>query len=235
VATKIICKSCQAHNDLGRMFCSGCGQRLDFSPGSLSGSGGGGDVAGKARRALVVVAVFGLLAVVALALWTPVVPAAAGLESGVRSVPQKFKGLQIAVQGKRSASASFTEQELNGFLAAKARELKLARLQVDLRPGEFEVVAVKRFVDKPATAGEPEKAPLPFGLAWSLSGTMESGKPKARSARLGHLPLPGPLAGAALEWFRRLADRAAPDAASFRPAVKSVQLEADRAVVSVGG
>ena len=73
----VICKNCGNHNDLGRIFCTKCGKRLELKAPDVEDAirkGEGGFPVGKIVTALIVVLV---VAGVGLAFWPmPAAPAA---------------------------------------------------------------------------------------------------------------------------------------------------------------
>ena len=231
MSTKIVCKGCGQRNDLGRVFCGGCGKRLDLSSTSLAelGDHSASGVSGLVRKCCVALLLLAVVGTAGLILWPQPARDKPGLPSGARSVPLKLEGLKIAVEGQRSAAATFAEAEINGYLAAWGRDHKLSSLTVDLQPGQFDALAVWPLA--PALLG---RGRVRLQLSLFLCGSFQGRGLAVRSARLGHLPLPGVCAALAVKWFSGLAVAAVGQPEVAR-AVREVRLEAHSVVVKVGG
>ncbi len=203
MAIKIQCSSCGFQNDLGRVFCGQCGQKLDLHDTSMDDLEERREFdVGKWIRWGLSIVVLGSVAVVAgLALW-PAKPAPVYFEAaGARQVSVKLSAILKALSYNRDMRLDFQEAELNGFLAERARVRHLKTLTVDLKPGSFELCASLAWAP-PTNVSFLAKIKIPVSM--SLSGGFQGGVLIPGKARIGHLPLPGKAAVLSTGFFAGL-------------------------------
>jgi hypothetical protein len=198
-----ICPRCRRPNPLSQVFCSQCGAKLD-----LSGVRSDDFVQrpGAAIRRIVWVILrglfqLGLVAVLALMLW-PAAPAGARGGSAKKEQAQdSINLLHSAVQNNLKRLVTINESEVNAYLASLGkrrassergsyRKKQGVRLPVDVANMNFREDRVTVLVV--ASMG-------PFALSYEVTGAPEANGENfsfdVAGARVGHLPLPGPLSG----------------------------------------
>lgn len=187
----LTCNSCGADNDLGRVFCTGCGAKLDLSQMS---SGEITDMGNQARvlsywPIAIGVVVLIVLAIAGLALW----PQADVLgEQGARSDAGVVKG-QISFLKRMKPGASLgpsiKEKNLNAYLQNYvARDLGLSSLSASLLGGKMKVRSVRIY--GPFGSGAMKKT---ISVSIDLDCAVEANSLVVKAGAIGHLPLPGPL------------------------------------------
>ena len=190
MAIKIQCATCGFQNELGRIFCAQCGQKLDLHDTSMEDLDDRREFElGKwIRWGLASVVLLGGSALLALVFWavppTPVFMDAAGS----RQVPIKVEAILRALSYNKAMTLDFQEGELNGFLAERAKVRHLKTLTIDLKPGTFELYS--SFTWTPAT-NPAFLAKVKLPVTMSLKGGFQGGVFMPESGRLGHLPLLG--------------------------------------------
>lgn len=236
MAIKIECSLCGFQNDLGRVFCASCATKLDLRATSAN------DLRSLERRqglpswARLLVAgalVGGLLAIAGLACWPGTLPGVLYDKGGGVQVPIKAKAVLAAVSYKRSVSLTLTEGELNGYLADRARSKKFSLLAVDLKPGAFDLYLVDNLT-LPAVATNVAwlaRARLPVSM--SMRGSFKDGLLGVETARLGHLPLLGPVKSLVVKRFEGIFADIVREK-RFTSSLKSVALEEAKADLVLG-
>ena len=122
----LICPKCSHDNELGRMFCHKCGERLDLSrikPPSAEEKKRRQFERGAKRtiRILVNVVVLGLLIlVIALICATPVVPPVQSSNKDLVTSDAKRMELERLGKGQKTGQVVITEGQLNAFLSQRA-------------------------------------------------------------------------------------------------------------------
>jgi hypothetical protein len=227
VAIRIECKQCGFKNDLGKVFCAQCGKRLDLDHTSLE------QLADRAefdwvrftRNLVSVVFVVILVAGVVFAL-SPRIPAGIKADpAGAQIVTQKARWLKSAARQRATVSALFQEADLNGFLAQRRQAQDLKNLWIDVRPGEFELGAVRRIT--------PTNTPVALTISFGLTAAFEQNRLVVRQGQLGHIPLPGPAAGLTQKWFAEIFSDVITET-NLIAAIKNVRFDQDQAEVYVG-
>ena len=137
--------------------------------------------------------------VVGLALWPMPHVNLALDEAGASQVPLKTRAVKKALMARRSVSVEFSETELNGYLAGRARARKLNALTVALKPGTFELQTWMTWHSPFTNIAWLAKAGIP--LSCGLTGSFEGGRLTVTRGRVGHLPLIGPTAGITASFF----------------------------------
>lgn len=188
----IKCMACSRMNPLGRLFCVGCGERLDtknivdvplVSP------------AKRITRLVRLLVLLGLLLAL-LQMIRPVAPMGRqGAPDAHSLLLYQLETLRQAVLNKRSMEMAFTEASINGYLHhlltnSPSREssgpvkAEVQDVRVQLLPGQVVVVMTSSlgpFTISYETQGQPRVAAEGFVF-------------DVERVRIGHLPLPGPAA-----------------------------------------
>ncbi len=205
MAIKIECQLCRFKNDLGRVFCAQCGKRLELTHTSL------GELAGRStfewgpviRRIVVAGLLLAGGGVIAAAFWVQHPPTLQIDPAGVQQIPLKQRAWQNALRARREIKLTFTEAEMNGFLGERARLRKLQRLSIDFKTGSFTLAAWHRWMPVPQVTVLTN---LVIPVSCELSGRFDGGTLVIQGGRLGHLPVPAPLASVTTPWFRNWFD-----------------------------
>jgi hypothetical protein len=130
-----------------------------------------------------------LVAIVGLAFWPAKPSPFQADQSGAVQVPLKTGAIKRALAARQKVSVEFTEAELNGYLAVRARHRKLNVLTVDLRPGAFRLEAWMTWSAPFTNVTWLKHAEVPLSV--SLTGGFEQGNLVVKRAHVGHLPLMG--------------------------------------------
>jgi len=190
MAIKIQCSICGFQNDLGRVFCAQCGQKLDLRDTSMESLEERREIDfGKLFRwGISIVALVVVSVVVGLALW-PAEPVPVYMDAaGSRQVPIKLGAILKALSYNRPMTLDFQEAELNGFLAERAKVKHLQSFTIDLHPGSFDLYAALSWTPVTNLAF---LAKIKIPLSMSLKGSFQGGVFMPEKGRVGHLPLPG--------------------------------------------
>ena len=188
---KIECAQCGAPNDLGRVFCTSCGQKLDLSRHTAVK-----EIQDSAfvvmfrnvKRIVGPVLAIVIILMIALLIW-PVAPGKITTEPrGTQRVQQKMQAVKALGAGQ-SVAVLFTEKEINSYLETKRAKLNFRTLGVTFSPVGFAITATAA-ITLPFTIPVANTNQLPYSI--SLGGTFTDGRLSVQS-RVGHLPLPGPL------------------------------------------
>ena len=232
MAIKIECQICGFMNDLGRVFCTQCGKRLELTNTSLD------DLARRRTfdwgplvsqvagwtLALIVVAIIGA------ALWQKMPVRVPTDPAGVKQIPMKVRIVQTALRARQPIAVPFTEAEVNGFLEARAKSRKLDHLSVDFKPGMLTFAAGHPW--RPVTQ-VTVLTNLVMPVTCELSARFDGPTLVVRGGRLGHLPLPSPAAALMVPWFRGWFDDVLAQTGMVR-SLKSVTLEENGAQLVFG-
>ena len=190
MAIKIECSNCGFQNDLGRIFCSQCGQKLDLRDTSMESL--------KERREfdfgklfqwlLSLVVLIGIATILSLAFWPATTVPVYMDAAGSKQVPVKIAAILRALSYNRAITLDFDEGELNGFLAERAKLNKLKAFTIDLKPGSFDLCAALTWTPVTNVAF---LAKIQIPVTISLKGGFQGGVFLPENGRIGHLPLPG--------------------------------------------
>lgn len=187
----IKCKKCGAENPLGRIFCGQCGDKLDLSLSSadIEQLEKPAWIRTAAMYAGVVLAAMLVLGGV-LAFWAEKPYATGGKQSDSRKVMQRLNGIDQMLAAGSGGSVEFSQDELNGYLFHYKRDaMKVESISACLRPDEFALRVVRKF--RPIKIGSRQSNPkMSFDLVVSPDGNER----KIKRAKIGRLPLLGPLA-----------------------------------------
>jgi hypothetical protein len=232
MAIKIECQLCGFKNDLGRVFCTQCGKRLELTNTSLD------DLArrrtldwGPMVRRIVGWALALVVAGILGAAFWPAKPARVPMDpAGVKQIPMKVRTVQTALRARQPIAVPFTEAEVNGFLEARAKARKLDRLSVRFKPGSLTFSAGHQWRPVPQVTVLTN---LVVPVSCELSGRFDGAQLVIRGGRLGHVPLPSPLASLMTPWFKGWFDDVLAQTGMVR-ALKSVTLDEGRAQLIFG-
>ncbi len=187
----IECPRCHQGNELGRMFCTRCGTKLDMEQMTQRGRGPF-DAAAFSRGAVQIGAFLFMLLGVLLLIW-PATPAGKrGDEEALAGLLGQRAAVRKALQQGQEVKCELAETGLNAYLAATLKaarsnetataswSMQLAELNIGLKAGSVVVTASSQWG--------------PFNITWQISGT-----PKVtdkyfqldvKSGRIGHISLP---------------------------------------------
>lgn len=208
MAVEVTCSKCQHKNPLGRMYCMRCGELLNMEsldPRTMRSKPTGPSAIGRLLRVVVLLA----LCAAIVQLLRPVNPMGQeGSGADAQRLRQKLGLLKGAVLDQREMSQRVSEAEINSYLASllsktdqkPGRSMDLRKINVTIRP-EGAVLVLVSGVGPVTLTTELAGTPTHRGDQFEFVLT---------SARLGHLPMPGPLvawlAGKAGVVFSRMDD-----------------------------
>lgn len=232
MAIRIECSNCGHRNDLGRVFCVSCGQKLDLRSTSMGDLQERREVDyGKWIQPLLVgVVILAVAGIVGAILWPVPTPVVFFDDSGAVQVPIKARAVRAALSYNREIKITLTEAEINGFLAERAKSRKVGKLAMDLRTGTFDIYA--GFNWAPATnVAWLAKVRLPVSM--DLRGGFQAGVLTVERARIGHLPLPGASRKVVLDYFGTLFADVVGEK-RFVSSLKSVAIDESKADLVLG-
>jgi len=149
----IICKVCGVDNDLGHVFCTGCGAKLDLSNMSSSTVGTMQQESWLRRfRGWIILGVLVLLTIpVVLAMWPQTeLLGEAGRPVGRMRVRDGLSTLQrhAANPQIRGFELAFAERDINGYFAySKTGEMELESVSVRIGDGAFRIRVVRKLAE----------------------------------------------------------------------------------------
>lgn len=229
---KIECQKCGHRNDLGRVFCVGCGVKLDMRATSAHDLKADREGFPSWIRPLVTtLLLIAVLAVIGLALWPAPLPKVFFDKSGSVQVPMKAKAILTALSYNRNVTMSMTEGELNGYLTDRARSKKLEALAIDLKPGSFDLYLAESARLPVSNVQWAAKMRIP--LSMHLRGSFQGGTLSVDQVHVGHLALPGGAGNMVTTRFAGLFVDILREQ-RFVSSLKSVALEEDRADLMLG-
>ncbi len=191
---EVTCGSCGKGNPLGRLYCMGCGTKLDVSEKSLAQA----RLRDVSRRPPVPVRVLRMLVTASLlavlvSIMLPSPPAGRmGSANDANIMARKLTNLRAALPEERAAAYRLSEAEINAYLAAMLKKsppssswgLDLKRINVAL--GEGELLVLLETVRGPfILTQEWRVAPVHHEDRWQFDVV---------GMRMGRLPLPARLA-----------------------------------------
>ena len=201
MAIRIVCTQCGYRNDLGRVFCTQCGRKLDMTRTAMEDLRDRRefDVGKLVKNLLGGLLLAAVVAGVALGFWPATVPPLQIDKAGSVQVPFKTGAIKKAMAAKQKQNVEFTEAELNGYLAVRARSRKLKTLLVDLKPDAFELQTWVTLTTPFTNVTWLKEVQIPMSLG--LNGSFEGGRLVVKRAQVGHLPLIGPAATPVRSYF----------------------------------
>ena len=226
---KIECQQCGFQNDLGRVFCSQCGKKMSLQRTSLEDlrQREEFDVGRLVKRIVITLILLLVVAVATLAFW-PATPAGTQLDpAGMQQVPAKTKMMVKAIRSRQKCSVTFSEAELNGFLAGRALARNAKALSIDIREGSFDLYG--RFPLGSSTNAAYRAA----AFSCALTCTFTEGRLTVLKGRVGLLPAVGPLQAIPVNCFGSVLD----DVVAEKDVVENlrdVALSGDTALLKVG-
>lgn len=189
---KVPCQACGHQNELGRIFCTQCGKKLDMSQMSMAH-------VSRQTNPLAVGAIFKILGslllvatvlVAGLALW-PRAALQEGAPSGSAGrVRTQLSGAQNAVRAGTEITVDFAVRDLNAYLHQHAARHGLQSLTAEILPGAMVVRAVDEW--GPWDIGAYRLGPLRY--SYDIRCVPAGSTYRIAKAAFGHLPLPGSLA-----------------------------------------
>lgn len=203
MAIHIECSNCGYQNDLGRMFCVSCGQKLNLRDTSMADLRERREVDyGRWIRLVLIWTVILVIGGLAGAIFWPVrTPVVFHDDAGVVQIPIKAKAVRAALSYNREIKIDLTEGELNGFLAERAKSRKIGKLVIDLKTGSFDLYSGSYW--SPGT-NVPWLATVKIPVSMDLRGGFQAGVLIIERARIGHLPLPRTARNAVIDYFSAL-------------------------------
>jgi len=192
VSSVIECPQCHQGNELGRIFCTRCGTKLDMTRLTHGHMGRSFDLPGFLRNTLRVGIFLVMLVVVLLLIW-PTPPAGKrGQEAEVAALLGQRQVLVRAVQTRQEVKLEASELALNAYLdatlkaaqrheeAVSAWMMRLDEVNVALQPGVMTVSTRAHWG--------------PLAITWEVSGLPQVAEGHfaltVKSGRMGHLGLP---------------------------------------------
>jgi len=191
---KITCNKCGYQNELGRVFCTGCGKKLDLTQNTSSEELKPNPVAefGKLAGKIIGIGVLVVLVVgLGLAFWPAAAETQVGENRGIQRVEQKAKALRGGAAGV-ALQASFSERDLNTWLDANKARGGYDVVAIRLLDGRF-LIKGRGSIGLPFTVPGLSSAGIPYSMG--LSGRFDGGRLRITRRVMGHLPLFGPLTG----------------------------------------
>jgi hypothetical protein len=191
---KITCTKCGHQNELGRVFCTGCGKKLDLVRNTSAEELKPNAVAEIAKWVAKIAIGILLLALIlggGLAFWGSPVSTQVGENRGSQRVEQKAKALWGGERGVL-LQAVFTERDLNTWLDANKGRGGYDLINLRLLDGRF-VIKGHGFIALPFTVPGLSAEGIPYSMG--MSGRLVKGRLQVTSRVMGHLPLFGPLKG----------------------------------------
>ena len=139
---EINCENCGAANQIGQMFCAGCGQKLNMRAVTTEQKETAQLSARK--KAIIKNSILGVVLLI-LAFWQAGFWAKGplgdeGTRKGAESLNRKLAGFEKAIEEGATIEASFTEKEVNGYLAEiidRVSSANIISVRTDLTPGAF--------------------------------------------------------------------------------------------------
>jgi hypothetical protein len=203
MAIHIQCSNCGNQNDLGRVFCTSCGQKLNLQDTSMADLDDRREVDyGKwIRGFLAGVVILGVGGLAGTIFWPVKTPPVFFEATGAVQIPIKAKAARTALSYNREIKIDLTEGELNGFLAERAKSRKVGKLVIDLKTGMFDLYAGFDW-SPPTNLTWLAKVKIPVSI--DMRGGFQAGVLMIERGRIGHLPLPGSSKNVVIDYFATL-------------------------------
>lgn len=192
---EVKCGACGAVNHASRLFCGKCGERLDPAKleRALRHAGAGEGCAARLGRWARRLALWAVIAGLALALWPVGREASAGTAVDARRYSMQRAMLSEALDRGAAERVEVSERDVNAFLARHVQDSGEGGSWAARYRG-----AGVRFGEGEGEAWiEMSRGPLRLSEEWRWS--TEGGTLRVTGARFGHLPLPGALG----RWYAR--------------------------------
>jgi hypothetical protein len=215
----IVCGGCGSENELGRVFCTQCGGKLDLS-GMTSEV-----IAEQAKRSFMAkhwlkfvigVAVI-ILLIFGMTFWsTGPLQSKVGTSVGARRVQSQMRSMAKLSRG-RTVAYIFKEADINGFFKyGKGKDMELGEVTVRCTPDVLRIhVSDKMFTQK---IGGIVLSP---GTTYDLAGITIGSNLIIGQAKKGHLGLIGPCKnGVVKKFYKKIAAKNGFDAFKYATAIK---------------
>ena len=225
-----LCHKCGNDNDLGRVFCTRCGVKLDLSAVTSDRLAEVARPPWILRNAkwLILGAASILVLILVLAFWPASPLAKDATRRDGRAAEQKLGLLNQRYKMNESLTVNISEEEANGYLMLRKQKAGVTSATIAFGQDSF----LLRIIDKhgPWKLGPVRISPT---YSWEIGGTVVAGQIWVRRASVGHLRLFGPAkkgrAQKALAFFKNdEQDR------ELFPKLTSVKFEEDRMILTVG-
>ena len=195
------CHKCLGESPLGHVFCVHCGERLHLSSptrAELEESPTRGPLRRLGTVLLAILVI--VLAGTALVLWARAGTLGdMGDQAGARQVSLTLRSLHIE-ESVQSVGRDFREADINAYLKhLRAGQLGVEDISLAVTPGCIHLRTNTLF--GPWQVGAYH---LGFRLTREVELVPEGGSARVKAARIGHMPLPGPLSRLASGYFRAL-------------------------------
>lgn len=188
----IICKKCGMDNQLGRVFCTSCGTKLDLtamSSQSISSADKESWIGENWPKLVLVPSLIIVVAVAGLVLWPGRgVGKDKNPSSSSRRVEGQIASLSNLKTGQRVGPYLVSQQDLNAYLVELAKKAKVTSMTVKLSKGLVDA----SMMNVVAVLGSGTNK-VPIGISFDAVFVPEGGKLKIVRGSVGHLPLFGPL------------------------------------------
>ena len=226
---RIPCKKCGYENDLGRIFCSQCGNRLELNAPEVADAIRRGDRHFPLMGLISTLVALSIAAGVGLALW-PRRELPAPIPADAVSMRVKFEGLYVMVRTPVEGRVSFTASEAAAYMDVRAGRRGERNLWVGLSRGR--VVLREPGVLGPWALGKVQVGPIVFTREVEYAGGERGLRPVL--GRVGHLPLPGPLKWLVVHQVQKGLS-ASPREQQILGRVRRVDVDETHIHISVGG
>ncbi|MBM4142003.1 MAG: zinc ribbon domain-containing protein [Lentisphaerae bacterium] len=190
------CAKCGTENEVGRVFCAGCGAKLETSgirSEDLARMQRKNPLAGHGKKFLIIPVFLVLLLVVLAFNPRPPYIGERGTQLGARRVEAQLKGFAALTEG-RSMATTFAEGDVNAYIEAK----KIGAIRADalsMAAGEGYLAVRMARAMQPRKIGSFRVAPR---MTWDYLFVPVGGRLSVRKAYLGRLSLSGPMRTAAV-------------------------------------
>jgi len=224
------CPKCGAVNELGRVFCSQCGAKMDTSAISAEqiSRAAAPRLLKKHWPKLLWLAGIAAVVMTALAFWPETEPIGdIGPRPAGKALAERLSVLSRLKRGQ-ALGVTVSETGLNAFIEFFRRpELGVESYTVSLEPGRLRARLVKRIGRVQVSGWEITPA-----MSWEVETTPVGGVLHVTSARLGRLPAHGPLRAYVVRRFlATVADD--PEWQRWTEGVASIEIEDDELTFTV--
>lgn len=184
----LICKNCGVDNPLGRVFCIGCGGKLDLenmSSDQVAESQKQSFIAVHWPKFVALFVVF-LLVLVGLALWPQAgVIGKPGKPNDARRVSSDLRSLASASRGIKT----FAEKDVNAYFEFRGKkELKGTVISMDVQKDWCSVRVIRSFGKL-----DLKFMKIPLNMSYDLKCVPVGGVLHVQSVSMGHMGIVGPL------------------------------------------
>lgn len=194
--SQLTCEQCGAANEIGRLFCGQCGERLNlagFRPGRPR-RGIGAALARGIKRTLRLALLAALLSLLLALLWPTPTPGTPGeLEQG-RALYERILHAEQSIRRREPARLLIQEEEINAYLEAMIAHMDEVTAQEDYR---LRTKAVNLSFTPEYIIVHILTRWGPVRLSYEISGQPHVNERgvwlEVLGIKLGHVPMPDPL------------------------------------------